>query len=53
MYERAHEEVERILSQHYPPELVVSPEAKSRMDAIIEAAKANPQAFSPERYRYA
>jgi trimethylamine--corrinoid protein Co-methyltransferase len=53
VYERAHEEVERILSQHYPPELVVSPEAKSKMDAIIEAAKANPQAFSPERYRYA
>jgi len=50
-YAKAHEKVEEILAQHYPPEILVSPQTKKELDALIEDAKAHPERFEPERYK--
>ena len=52
VYQRAHEEVERILAAHYPPDPVVSPEVKAELDAVMADAIAHPELFQTERYRY-
>ena len=41
----AHEKVEKILAQHYPPEVLISPEAVEIIDAIIQEAKDHPERF--------
>ena len=41
----AHEKVGKILAQHYPPKVLISPESVEKIDAIIEDAKANPGRF--------
>jgi trimethylamine--corrinoid protein Co-methyltransferase len=33
--DRAHREVQRILSEHYPPQRLVAPETADRLDAIV------------------
>ena len=53
IYERAHEEVERILARGYPPELQVDEAARTELDAIWQDALANPRRFRVERWRYA
>ena len=52
VYARAHEEVERILAEHYPPPLLVEPPVKEAMDGVIEEARRHPEWFRAERYRY-
>lgn len=52
VYTRAHEEVERILATHYPPKLQVSPETRAALDAIWADARAHPERFHVERWRY-
>jgi trimethylamine--corrinoid protein Co-methyltransferase len=52
VYDRAHEKVEAILAQHYPPEIVVSNEVKRELDAIIADAMTHPERFEAERYEY-
>ena len=52
VYARAHEQVERILSAHYPPQPVVSAAVKAELDALIADAIAHPERFQGQRYRY-
>ena len=52
VYARAHEQVERILAAHYPPQPLVSTAVKAELDALIADAIAHPQRFHGQRYRY-
>jgi trimethylamine--corrinoid protein Co-methyltransferase len=52
VYERAHEEVQRILAEHYPPQLVVSEDAKKELDSIWQECLANLERFQPDRHAY-
>ena len=45
VHEMAHEKVEKILGKHYPPEILISPEAVEKIDAIIQDAKQHPERF--------
>ncbi len=45
VHEMAHEKVEKILAKHYPPEVLISPEAVEKIDAIIQDAKDHPERF--------
>jgi len=47
---RARARLEEILARCYPPELLVSAEAKAEMDAIVEEARAHPERFEVRRY---
>ena len=49
---RAHEKVEAILAQHYPPQPLVSTQTLAAMDALITDARAHPERFEMEQYRY-
>jgi len=51
-YARAHEEVERILANHYPPQPVVDEAVRRELDALIADAMAHPGRFEAERYHY-
>ncbi|MBL7201658.1 MAG: trimethylamine methyltransferase family protein [Anaerolineae bacterium] len=51
VYARAHEKVERILAEHYPPPPLLSPEVREKLDALVEGARSHPELFVPERYR--
>ncbi len=50
VYARAHQEVERILAEHYPPTLQVSETVRGLLDAIMDDARAHPERFRVERY---
>ncbi len=52
VYARAHEEVERILAAHYPPQPVVDEGTKHKLDRLIADAVAHPERFQGERYHY-
>ena len=39
------EKVEKILAKHYPPEILISPEAVEKINAMIEEAKSQPERF--------
>lgn len=41
----AHEKVESILAQYYPPEVLIGAEAATEIEAIIAEAKAHPERF--------
>lgn len=41
----AHEKVEKILAEHYPPEPQISPEAIEKIEAIIAEARQYPERF--------
>ena len=45
VHQMAHEKVEKILAKHYPPEVLISPEAVEKIDAIIQDAKDHPERF--------
>ena len=45
VHEMAHEKVEKILAKHYPPEILISPEAVAKIDAIIQEAREHPERF--------
>ena len=49
---RAHEKVEAILAQHYPPQPLVSTQTLAEMDALITDARTHPERFEMEHYRY-
>lgn len=51
VYARAHERVNEILREHYPPETLVGDETKAAMDAVVEEARDRPDRFVVERYR--
>jgi trimethylamine--corrinoid protein Co-methyltransferase len=44
----AHEKVEKILAKHYPPEVLISPEAVEKIDGIIQEAKEHPEWFGED-----
>jgi trimethylamine:corrinoid methyltransferase-like protein len=46
VYVRAHEKVETILAQHYPPQPVISQKAVAALDGILGEAKAHPERFA-------
>jgi trimethylamine--corrinoid protein Co-methyltransferase len=50
VYARAHQRVQEILEDHYPPEPLLSPRVIGELDALIEDARAHPERFEPERY---
>jgi len=50
VYARAHQQVEQILAEHYPPALQVSDAARAELDAIMAGARAHPERFRAERY---
>jgi len=52
IYARAHERVQEILAEHYPPELLVSQDMKVELDAVIAEARAHPERFEGRRYKY-
>ncbi|MHB0857769.1 MAG: trimethylamine methyltransferase family protein [Anaerolineae bacterium] len=52
-YAMAHEKVQAILAEHYPPKPVVSAMIKAELDALIADAMAHPERFQAERYHYA
>jgi len=52
VYQRAHEEVERILAAHYPPELAVTEDVKEALDEVMQECFAHLEWFQPERHRY-
>jgi len=45
VHAKAHEKVEAILAEHYPPEVLISPEAVAQVDVIIAEAKEHPERF--------
>ncbi len=45
VHQMAHEKVEKILAKHYPPDVLISPEAVEKIDAIIQDAKDHPERF--------
>lgn len=45
VHQMAHEKVEKILAKHYPPEVLISPEAVEKIDAILQDAKDHPERF--------
>jgi trimethylamine:corrinoid methyltransferase-like protein len=45
-YARAHEKVEAILSRHYPPQPLVSPQVIQTLDDLMAEAQAHPERFS-------
>ncbi len=45
VYQRAHERVETLLAEHYPPQPVLSQSTINELDKLIAAAKAHPEAF--------
>jgi trimethylamine--corrinoid protein Co-methyltransferase len=47
----AHQKVQKILAQHYPPEPLVSRQVIKELDALVEDARAFPERFETERYR--
>jgi trimethylamine--corrinoid protein Co-methyltransferase len=49
IYARAHDKVETILSEHYPPEPLLSAQAVAALDALIDEAKKHPERFQAER----
>lgn len=51
-YARAHQEVERILSEHYPPPLQVTESGRRELDDIMAEARAHPERFRVDRWRY-
>ncbi len=52
VYQRANEEVQRILMEHYPPAPVVSEAVKAELDALMADARAHPERFHAERHEY-
>ena len=50
-YSRAHEKVQEILRNHYPPEPLISRHAIENLDALIEEARNHPEKFEAERYQ--
>ena len=50
-FTKAHEKVEEILTVHYPPEPLLSPQTVKDLDALIADACANPERFEAQRYR--
>ena len=47
----AHQKVQKILAQHYPPEALVSRQVIEELDALVEDARVHPERFETERYR--
>lgn len=45
VHEMAHEKVEKILAKHYPPDVLIRPEAVEKIDRIIQDAKNHPERF--------
>lgn len=50
VYARAHERVQQILSQHYPPALQVSEPVAAAIHSVLEEARAHPERFRGARY---
>jgi len=47
----AHQKVQMILAQHYPPEALVSRQVIEELDALVEDARVHPERFETERYQ--
>ncbi len=46
VYQKAHEKVQAILKDHYPPQPVIDPKTIALLDEILEEAKAHPERFA-------
>ena len=45
VYTKAHEKVEKILAEHYPPEVVISQGSVNQIEQIVRGAKEHPERF--------
>ncbi len=52
IYARAHQEVQRILAEHYPPEPQVSTITHAKLDQVMADAQGYPERFRVEPFRY-
>ncbi len=50
VYARAHERVQQILAEHYPPEPLLDRPVIAELDALLEDARAHPERFEGQRY---
>ena len=51
VYAKAHERVERILAESYPPPPLLNPSTIAELDALIQDASTHPDRFRTDRYK--
>ncbi|MHB0877553.1 MAG: trimethylamine methyltransferase family protein [Anaerolineae bacterium] len=51
-YASAHDVVEALLAKHYPPQIVVAPDVKAQLDAVLADCRSHLERFSGEKYQY-